>query len=146
VAQVLEHLGFSKGKVTDEKGASGGWRYSLLDRDRRCFTLADVQEQQDTGARGGDGRRASLVRDLALYSLIRLGMIVVLTGLLTVFDVYWLVAALVAIILSMVLSGLVFAGLRQRVASGLAQRSARRRAQRERLRQELRADRDTQAG
>jgi hypothetical protein len=105
-----------------------------------------VQEQQDTGAPGAEGRPPSLARDLALYSLVRLGMIVGFTGLLTVFDVYWLVAAAVAIILAMVLSGLVFAGLRQRVASGLAQRSADRRAQRERLRQELRADRDTEVG
>jgi hypothetical protein len=107
-----------------------------------CSTLADVREQQGAGSRGVEGRSASLARDLTLYTLVRLGMIVVGTGLILPFHVPLLVAVAVALVLAMAVSGLVFGGLRQRVATGLAQRSARRRAQRERLRRELRADRD----
>lgn len=102
-----------------------------------------MREQEEPGSRAVAARPSSLARDLALYTAIRLGMIVAGTAVLIGFQVPLLVAAAVAVVLSMAVSALVLPGLRQRVATGMAQRSARRRAQRERLRRELRADRDT---
>lgn len=106
-----------------------------------------MREQQEAGSQDAERRPSTLARDLTLYTLARLGMLAVGTGVLSLFHVPLLVAIAVVLVLVLVLSlsGLVFGGLQGRVAVGLAQRSARRKAQRERLRRELRADRETEA-
>lgn len=86
-----------------------------------------------------------MARDLVLYTLARMGILVVTTGILTLFNVPLLVAAVVSVVLVMPLSIVLFAPLRRRVAAGMAQRTAHRRAQHEELRAQLRGE-DTESG
>ena len=81
-----------------------------------------------------------LRRDLALYTLARLGLIAVVTVVLLVFDVPLLVALAIAIVVGFPLGVLVFRPLNRKVTAGLVERGAERAAQRERLRAELRGD------
>ncbi len=82
----------------------------------------------------------NLARDLTLYTLGRLVLIAVVTGLLVLFDVPLLVALAVAIVVGFPLGLLVFRGLNQRVTAALAERGKDRTAARERLRAELRGE------
>lgn len=86
-----------------------------------------------------------MARDLVLYTLARMGILVVTTGILTLLNVPLLVAAVVSVVLVMPLSIVLFAPLRRRVATGMAQRTARRRAQHEELRAQLRGE-DAESG
>jgi hypothetical protein len=121
---------------------------------RLSSTLADVQEQQDRASEESAGAGSSeppapghdLARDLTLYTLARIGMLVALTGVLTLFMVPLLVAAAVSVVVVMPLSLVVLRGLRHRVAVGMAERSAQRRARRDELRAQLRGERDEGAG
>ncbi|WP_344685897.1 DUF4229 domain-containing protein [Saccharopolyspora taberi] len=95
-------------------------------------------EQQEDQVTAG----STLARDVALYTVARLAMLVAATGALMLFGVPLLVAAAVAVVLVMPLSMLVFGTLRRRVAVGMAERAAERRARREELRAQLRGDRE----
>jgi hypothetical protein len=85
---------------------------------------------------------ARLGRDLALYTLVRVGLVAIVTGLLLLFDVPFLVALAVAIVVGFPVGLLVFPGLNRRVTEGLAARGAAKHAERERLRAELRGEDD----
>jgi hypothetical protein len=81
-----------------------------------------------------------LGRDLALYTLARLGLVAAITALLMLFDVPLLVGLAVALVVSFPLGLLLFRGLNLRVTTGLAERGAERHVVRERLRAELRGE------
>jgi hypothetical protein len=83
---------------------------------------------------------AHLGRDLALYTVARLGLIAAVAALLLLFDVPLLVSLAIAIVVSFPLGLLLFRGLNQRVTTGLAERGANRHAVREQLRAELRGE------
>jgi hypothetical protein len=83
---------------------------------------------------------AHLGRDLALYTLARIGLVAVITVLLVLFDVPFLVAVAVAIVAGFPIGLLLLRGLNTRVTEGLAVRGAARHAERERLRAELRGE------
>ena len=82
------------------------------------------------------GGRSHLVRYLAVYSALRVGLVVVLTAVLAFF-MPLIVALLFAIIVQLPVSWLLFAGPRRRVNEAMAASSAHRRAERERLRAAL---------
>lgn len=86
---------------------------------------------------GPDGR-TNLARDIALYTLARLGLLVAVTAVISACQVPVLVAAAVSVVVVMPLSMLVFGKLRRRVAAGMVHRAQRR----EELRAQLRGDRD----
>ena len=102
--------------------------------------------EQTSGTTADEAPATNLARDLLLYTLARLGILVVSAGVLVLLHVPLLVAAAVAVVLVMPLSMLVFGSLRRRVATGLAQRSQRRQAQRERLRAQLRGADSAESG
>ena len=81
-----------------------------------------------------------LGRDLALYTLARLGLVAVVTVVLVLLEVPFLVSLAVAIVVGFPLGLLLFRGLNRRVTAGLAARGATKHAERERLRAELRGD------
>lgn len=69
---------------------------------------------------------------LAIYTLARVGLLVVLTVVLAL-AVPWIVAAACAIAVQLPLSWALFGGLRRRTNEALARRTAARRAERQRL-------------
>jgi hypothetical protein len=83
-----------------------------------------------------------LGRDLALYTLARIGLLAVVTGLLLLFGVPVPVSLAVAVVVGFPLGILLFRGLNQRVTTGLAERGAARHAERQRLRARLRGEQD----
>ena len=97
-------------------------------------------QEQLSGTAAEQARDTHLARDLVLYTLARIGVLVVAAAVLVLLNVPLLVAAAVSVVVVMPLSMLLFAGLRRRVAGGIAQRTARRREQREQLRAQLRGD------
>ncbi|MCI2417023.1 DUF4229 domain-containing protein [Saccharopolyspora sp. K220] len=98
-----------------------------------------MQEQRDAET-PGQGSKSNLARDIALYTVLRLGMVAAVTAvLMQVAPV--LVALAVSLVVVMPLSMLVFVGPRRRVAAGMAERAAERRARREELRAQLRGER-----
>ncbi|QUH05271.1 DUF4229 domain-containing protein [Saccharopolyspora erythraea] len=99
-----------------------------------------LKQQEDEQVTEQPG--STLARDVALYTLARLGMLAAATALLLVFQVPLLVAVAVAVVLVMPISMLVLGSLRRRVATGMAERAERRRAQRDELRAQLRGERD----
>lgn len=84
--------------------------------------------------------RATLARDVALYTLARLGLVAVIALLLVLARVPAAVALLLALVVSLPLSLFVFRGLRLRVNAGITEATERRRAERERLRAQLRGE------
>ncbi|MDQ3990597.1 MAG: DUF4229 domain-containing protein [Actinomycetota bacterium] len=84
--------------------------------------------------------RATLNRDLVLYTLARLGLLAVIALLLVLAGVPVVVALLLALVVSLPLSVIVLPGLRARVNAGVAEMVQRRRAERDRLRAQLRGD------
>lgn len=88
----------------------------------------------------------SLVRDVALYSLARLGLVVVLALVILyvprVFgvEIPFLVAALFAVLIALPLSLVLFKSLRRRVNEGIAAVDERRRTDREDLENRLRGE------
>ena len=105
-------------------------------RDHRCAPLSSTAvatpETPPTGS--------ALVRDVALYTVARLAMVVVAALLLVLAGVPVLVSILLALVVALPLSMLLLGSLRTRVNAGLAMRGARRRAERDRLRRQLRGD------
>jgi Protein of unknown function (DUF4229) len=81
-----------------------------------------------------------LWRDILLYTLARLGLVVVVTAVLLLFGVPLLVSLAVAVVVGFPLGLLVFRGLNRRVTAGLAERGATRDAERDRLRAQLRGE------
>ncbi|GAA2818612.1 hypothetical protein GCM10010470_62420 [Saccharopolyspora taberi] len=128
-------MALGKGKVRDETGAAPATAPKI---GRAVLYAVDVLEQQEDQVTAG----STLARDVALYTVARLAMLVAATGALMLFGVPLLVAAAVAVVLVMPLSMLVFGTLRRRVAVGMAERAAERRARREELRAQLRGDRE----
>jgi ABC-type bacteriocin/lantibiotic exporter with double-glycine peptidase domain len=110
--------------------------------------VVDVREPQEIertdSAVGREPSRLAL--DVALYTVVRIGMLVVVAGGLMLCTVPLLAALAVSVVVVMPLSMLVFGRLRRRVAVGLAERSAARSAQREQLRAQLRGERDADSG
>ncbi len=78
----------------------------------------------------------ALAKWLAIYTVLRLGMLVVLAGVLSLVMPF-ILAALFAVVLALPLSWLLFSGVRRRVNAGLARSNAARRAERDRLRSAL---------
>jgi hypothetical protein len=83
---------------------------------------------------------ADLNRQLLLYSLARLGLFVVLALILIVAHVPVLVAPVIAIVVALPLSMLLFRNWSQRISYGLAVRKAGRDATRDELRARLRGE------
>jgi membrane protein implicated in regulation of membrane protease activity len=77
---------------------------------------------------------------LALYTLARLGLLALIAGLLLLAGTPVLIALLVALIVALPLSMLVFRGLRARLDVALAASRARRATERSALRARLRGD------
>ncbi|MGH3978727.1 MAG: DUF4229 domain-containing protein [Pseudonocardiaceae bacterium] len=92
--------------------------------------------EQHPGAPTG----STLVRDVTLYTLVRLALIAALALLLVLAGVPLLVALLLALVVALPLSLVLFGGLRARVSAGLRAVAQRRRAERDRLRAQLRGD------
>ncbi|MHA6805967.1 DUF4229 domain-containing protein [Salinifilum ghardaiensis] len=116
---------------------------------------SDPVEQPDAAERSAPDSRQSaeqewpaarLAGDIALYTLARLGMLVVVAAVLTLLGVPFLVAAAVSVVVVMPVSMLVFGALRRRVATGIAVRKQARQARREALRAELRGEGGGSAG
>jgi hypothetical protein len=80
-----------------------------------------------------------LVRNLAVYTVLRVALVAVLTLALSFF-MPLIVALLFAIIAQLPLAWLLFAGPRRRVNEAIAQASAQRRAERARLQSALSGD------
>ncbi|MBF6137667.1 DUF4229 domain-containing protein [Nocardia otitidiscaviarum] len=98
----------------------------------------------DASRPDGAGRR--LARNLALYTLARLALVVALTAAiigaaqLVGVDVPLIVAALFALLIAMPLSMTLLKGLRTRVNQDIAVVDAKRRRDREQLRSRLRGE------
>ena len=103
-----------------------------------------MQEQQSV-QEAAPAAETHLARDIALYTLARLALLLAVTAVITACGVPLLVAAAVSVVVVMPVSMLVFGGLRRRVATGMALRSRQRAARREELRAQLRGDRDEPA-
>ncbi|MGF7119852.1 DUF4229 domain-containing protein [Rhodococcus sp. TAF43] len=87
-----------------------------------------------------------LVRDVVLYSVARLGLVVILLavillgGKLIGVEVPWIVAALFAVLIALPLSLVLFSKLRKRVNEDIASVDARRRADKADLHAKLRGE------
>ncbi|MEJ8280603.1 DUF4229 domain-containing protein [Pseudonocardia spirodelae] len=93
--------------------------------------------QASARARAGEPGLAATV---ALYTLARLGLLAVITVVLTLVGVPWLVALLVALVVALPLSMVLFRGLRARLDRAIAASTARRSSERASLRAQLRGD------
>lgn len=85
---------------------------------------------------------ANLGQQVALYTLARIGLVAVVTAILTVAHVPLLVSLVIAIVVALPLAMLLFRGWSARISAGLAARSAIRRSARNALRAELRGEFD----
>jgi membrane protein implicated in regulation of membrane protease activity len=83
---------------------------------------------------------SALVRDVVLYTVARLAVVAIAALLLVLAGVPLLVSILLALVVALPLSMLLFRSLRARVNAGLAVQGQRRRAERDRLRRQLRGD------
>lgn len=89
---------------------------------------------------------STLIRDVALYTLARLAMIGLLTGLVVLAGVPLLIALLLSLVVALPLSLVLLPGLRARMNAGFRAAGARRRAERERLRAQLRGEQPPEDG
>ena len=89
---------------------------------------------------------ADLNRQLALYTLARVGLFVGLSAVLILAHVPLVVAPVIAIVVALPLSMLLFRNWSQRVSAGLAARGAQRRATRDELRSRLRGEFTSEEG
>ena len=101
---------------------------------------AQLQPDQ-VAVRSNDGaaQPPSLVKWLTVYTLLRLGMLVLLTAVLSLL-MPLILALLFAVVLALPLAWLLFGGVRKRVNAALAVANAARRAERDRLRKALNGD------
>lgn len=88
------------------------------------------------------GRRTHLGRQLAIYTVLRVALVVVLAAVLAFF-MPLIVALLFAIIVQLPLAWLLFSGPRAKLNDAMAQASSRRRAERARLQSALSGDPDS---
>ena len=86
-----------------------------------------MQEQQSV-QEAAPAAETHLARDIALYTLARLALLLAVTAVITACGVPLLVAAAVSVVVVMPVSMLVFGGLRRRVATGMAERAAERKS------------------
>ncbi|WP_026002950.1 DUF4229 domain-containing protein [Rhodococcus sp. R1101] len=121
--------------------------------DERRNEPSDTPSQRTPHPRGGgataDGRptgTGSLIRDVALYSVARLALVVVLTLLILyvprVFgvEIPLLVAALFGVLIALPVSLVLFSALRRRVNEGIAAVDERRRTDRADLEKRMRGE------
>jgi Flp pilus assembly protein TadB len=101
----------------------------------------DPQESVPPTAEAAPAARGGLAGPLVLYTLLRVGLLVLLAFLLSYF-MPLIVAAAFAVVLSLPLSYLLFGGPRRRVNAEMARATARRREQRDQLRRALAQDGD----
>lgn len=105
-----------------------------------------MESAQGSSPHNPDGRPAlpgppaDLNRQLALYTLARVGLFVVICAILILAHVPLVVAPVIAIVVALPLSMLLFRDWSQRVSAGLAARAAQRRATRDDLRAKLRGE------
>lgn len=85
---------------------------------------------------------SDLGRQVALYTLARIGLVAVVTVILTVAHVPLLVSLVIAIVVALPLAMLLLRGWSARISEGLAARRAIRRSARNALRAELRGEFD----
>ncbi|WP_433504386.1 DUF4229 domain-containing protein [Pseudonocardia halophobica] len=102
----------------------------------------------DTQFPAGPGSRKApgLAATVALYTVARLGLVTVIAALLSLAGVPLLLAILLALVVALPLSLVVFRGLRARLDLALAESGRRRGAQRDALRARLRGDEPTPEG
>jgi hypothetical protein len=105
-----------------------------------------MESAQGSSPDNPDGRSAApeppadLNRQLALYTLARVGLFVVLCAILIFAHVPFVVAPVIAIVVALPLSMVLFRGWSQRISYGLAARKAIRDATRDQLRARLRGE------
>jgi hypothetical protein len=90
--------------------------------------------------RARSAREPGLAATLALYALARVGLLALIAALLLMAGTPFVIALLVALIVALPLSMLVFRGLRTRLDVALAAARARRAEERAALRARLRGD------
>ncbi len=100
---------------------------------------AEASAAVQTGSAAGSSGSRHLFRYLAVYTVLRLALVAVLTAALAFF-MPLIVALLFAIIAQLPLAWLLFAGPRRRVNEAVAEASAQRRAERARLQSALSGD------
>ncbi|WP_300008375.1 DUF4229 domain-containing protein [Pseudonocardia sp.] len=81
-----------------------------------------------------------LLPTVVLYTLARLGLVAVITLVLTLFGVPAIIAVLVALIVALPLSMVLFRGMRSRLDAAIAETTRRRAVEREALRARLRGE------
>lgn len=132
------------GQVNDER------RRHSPEHDSASDNRSEGISHPTPGARvEGAGRSSgtgALVRDVALYSLARLGLVIVLAVVILyvprIFgvEIPLLVAALFAVLIALPVSLVLFKSLRRRVTEGIAAVDERRRTDREDLENRLRGE------
>jgi hypothetical protein len=85
-------------------------------------------------------------RAMISYTAARIGLLVAIAAVLILLRVPALVAILIALVVSLGLSLVLFRGMRARLDEELAAARARRREERARLREALRGDPETRSG
>jgi Flp pilus assembly protein TadB len=100
----------------------------------------ELTQNQQQSTRADQRGAEHAVRDLALYSLARLGLIVLIAAILVALGVPLVLGVGVGVIAGYPLSLLIFRRLGARASTSMNRRRARRSAERERLRAELRGD------
>src|SRR5689334_10325990 len=90
--------------------------------------------------RARSAREPGLAATVALYALARLGLLALIAALLLMAGTPFVIALLVALIVALPLSMIVFRGLRTRLDAALATARARRGEERAALRARLRGD------
>ena len=103
---------------------------------------ANPAEANPAEANPAEASPSHLFGYLAVYSLLRLALVAVLTALLMIF-MPLIVALLFAVVIQLPLSWLLFAGPRRRVNEAMARSSAQRRAERDRLQAALSGEEPT---
>ncbi|MFE3446525.1 DUF4229 domain-containing protein [Nocardia sp. NPDC059180] len=109
--------------------------------------MSDASRPEGASARQTSGSTGGrLARNLALYTVARLGMVVIITAVIMLVanligvEIPLVVAALFALIIAMPLSLTLFKGLRTKVNEDIAVVDARRRQDKAQLRARLRGD------
>ena len=85
-------------------------------------------------------RRTGVAGPLVAYTAARLGLLVVIAGVLVLLRVPLVVAVLIALVVSLSLSLVLFRGLRARLNQAIAESTEHRRAEHARLRASLRGE------
>lgn len=114
--------------------------------DNRSRDISHTTPEAGSKSVGGSAKTGSLVRDVALYSIARFGLVVVLALLILYaprafgVEIPLLVAVLFAVLIALPLSLVLFKSLRRRVNEGIAAVDERRRTDRADLENRLRGE------